>query len=542
MKTYRSKFAPLVVSAALCFVIGEALAQTEHGHEEKYGKVFFPISGTAEAQRAFERGVAILHSFQYDDAERSFNAAIEADQECAMGYWGIAMSHYHPIWEPPDEKALKKGWEAVEKAKTIGGKTERERDYISAIEVFYKDSDKLDNRTRALAYSKAMEHLSQRYPEDDEASIFYALSLLSRAVAPATDKTYANQKKAGEILERVFAEHPEHPGIVHYIIHAYDYPALANRALKSARTYARIAPSAPHALHMPSHIFTRLGLWEESAKTNATSALSAKQLYEKGGSSTHYELHALDYMMYAYLQLGRDADAKKVFDDEEKIMASERDDWASAYAHAAVPARYALEGQRWSEAAVLVPKPTRYPYAEAITYFAKAIGATRNGDAAAAHNAVEKLQSLRDNASRGKDLYSTWAADQIEVQRLTAAGWLARLEGQNEEAVHLVRSAADLEDASEKDPVTPGAIAPAREMLAELLLELNRPEEAYREYLTSLKVSPNRARGLFGAARAAELAGDAKSAKEYYGQFVKLWSDADNDKPELKTAQAYLGK
>lgn len=516
-------------------------ARGQHGHEEKYGRVTFPISATPEAQKIFERGVAILHSFGYEAAEKAFTATSEADPNCAMGYWGKAMCYYHPIWEPPDQTALSKGWEAVEKAKGIGAKTERERDYIAAIEVFYKDYDKLDHGTRALAYSKAMEQLSQRYPEDSEAAIFYALSLLSRALTPPTDKTYTNQKKAGEILEKVFAKQPEHPGIVHYIIHAYDYPILASRALTAARTYARIAPSAPHALHMPSHIFTRLGLWKESAESNAASATAAKQVGEKLHIGTRDQLHAMDYMMYAYLQLGLESDAKRVLDDESKIEASERDDWASAYAHAAIPARYVIEGRRWSEAATLTPKPTRYPYAKAITYFARAIGAVRTGDTAVARDAIEKLQIFRDNVSLSKESYS-WVVDQIEVQRRAASGWFAWLEGRNEEAVQLLRSAADFEDASEKDPVTPGPIVPARELLGELLLELSHPTEAEREFLASLKVSPNRARGIFGAARAAELSGDTNTAKELYTKFLALWNGADNNKPELKIAQAYLGK
>jgi hypothetical protein len=437
---------------------------------------------------------------------------------------------------------LQHGWEAVAKAKAVGAKTDRERDYIAAIEDFYRDADKRDHRTRALAYEKAMEQVSLRYPQDHEAAVFYALAL--DATALPTDKTYANQKKAGAILEKVFAEQPNHPGVAHYIIHSYDYPPLADRALAAARRYAKIAPAAPHALHMPSHIFIRLGLWQEAIDSNRASAAAAREYGLKAfpGRAWFQELHALDYLAYAYLQGAQEREAKGVLDELLVIQKAEPEDGISAYALTAIPARYALERRAWTEAASLTLHPTtfpwsRYHWAEANVYFARALGAARSGNIVSARKEVEQLQSLRDTLAEAKQSY--WA-EQVEIQRRAAAAWLAYAEGQHEQAVTLMRSAADLEDATEKHPVTPGPILPARELLGDLLLELKHPAQALGEFEASLRASPNRFHGLSGAARAAQQAGDAEKARRYYAQLVSLSEHGDTARAALTEAQSFL--
>ena len=521
-------------------------AHDEHqhpaGNPEQLGTVDFAVSCNAEAQAQFQRAVAIQHSFWFEEAGKAFTTVTVTDPGCAMGYWGIAMSLYHPLWEPPDATALQHGWEAVAKAKAVGAKTDRERDYIAAIEAFYKEADKRDYRTRALAYEKAMEQVYLRYPEDHEAAVFYTLAL--DATALPTDKTYANQKKAGAILEKVFTAQPNHPGVAHYIIHSYDYPPLADRALSAARTYAKIAPAAPHALHMPSHIFIRLGLWQEAIDSNRASAAAAKEygLKEFPGRTWFQELHALDYLVYAYLQGAQEREAKVILDDLKVIQKAEPEEGGSAYAFTAIPARYALERRAWTEAASLTLHPTtfpwsRYRWAEANVYFARALGAARSGNTANAQKEVEKLQSLHDTLTEAKQSY--WA-EQVEIQRRAAAAWLAYAEGKNEGALQLMRSAADLEDATEKHPVTPGPIVPARELLGELLLELKQPTQAVREFEASLSASPNRFNGLSGAARAAQHAGDTEKARSYYAKLVSLSDHGDSTRVELTDARTFL--
>jgi tetratricopeptide (TPR) repeat protein len=499
---------------------------------EQLGQVHFPVSCGAETQVKFDRAVALLHSFWYAEGVKAFTAVTEADPNCAMGYWGIAMSHWYPLWQPPSEAMLKKGWEAVERAKALGAKTAREREYIAAIESFYKDAQQISHRTRALAYEKAMEQLAARYPEDREAAVFYALAL--NATILPSDKTYANQLKAAQILERVFAEQPTHPGVAHYLIHSYDYPTLANRGLEAARRYAQIAPSSPHALHMPSHIFTRLGLWQESVASNRDSAASSKE-----HRSVFEQLHALDYQAYGYLQVAQDGAARRVVEECQALAREDLEHFASAYAYAAIPARYALERRQWSEAAALEPRPSRVKYTEAITYFARALGAARSGDAVSARPNVDKLQELHTALVEAKQDY--WAG-QVEIQHRTAAAWLARAEGKPEEALRLMQEAAALEDATEKHPVTPGPIFPARELLGELLLELQQPVPALQEFEAAIPREPNRFNGLYGAARAAELAGEVEKARTYYGQLVALSQGSDTDRPALQQAKAFLAK
>ncbi|MFI5090218.1 MAG: hypothetical protein ACHP7P_09205 [Terriglobales bacterium] len=530
----------MVLIAAVCATfVAPAVAQHEHpaGDPGKLGKVNFPVSCDPAVQPQFSTAVAMLHSFWYEKASDTFAAVAEKDPACGMAYWGIAMTHYHPIWEAPGPADLKAGVAALEKAKSVGAKTQRERDYIAAIETFYKDSDKLDHRTRALAYEKAMEQMQARYPDDHEAAVFHALALL--ATAPPTDKTYANQKKAGAILEKIFVEQPQHPGVAHYIIHAYDYPPLADRALDAARRYAKIAPDSPHALHMPSHIFTRLGLWQESIDSNLASAASAQKNNAPGN-----ELHAKDYLIYAYLQGAQDREAKKALEapppgrpDDPQYM-----NWL--YATGTSPARYAVERHRWAEAAAL-PVPTntfpggRYAWTEANLHFARALGASHIGGTEAARKDLQQLASIRDTLTQGNDKY--WA-DQVDIQRESAAAWIALAEGKREEALQQMRSAADHEDRTDKQNVTPGVILPARELLGEMLLELKQPAQAVVEFEATLRTAPNRFNALSGAARAAKLSGDNEKAKTYYAKLLAICEHADGDRPELQYARSLLAQ
>ena len=536
----------LILPLTLANVRAQVATQQQHDHShdsnESLGQVTFATSCSPEAQKQFNRAVALLHSFWYEESANAFNQVEVTDASCAISHWGVAMSYYHPIWAPPDEKDLKLGAVAAERARMIPAKTQREKDYIDAINVFYKDAATLDHRTRSLAYLAAMEKVYLTYPADREASIFYALSLLGTALP--TDKTYTNQKKAADILNRVLPVEPRHPGVAHYIIHSFDYPQLAELALPAARSYAKIAPSSPHALHMPSHIFTRLGLWQESIQSNIASAESAKKHVSRThpGYASFDQLHAMDYLEYAYLQTGQDAIAKKVLDETNEVSKVEVENFAAAFALAAIPARHSLERRRWSEAASLKLHPQLFPwdrfrYAEAMIYFARAIGNARNGNPAKALADVEMLVAIRDGL-REKDAY--WSG-QVEIMRLEAAAWTANAEGRKDEAVKLLRAASDLEDSTEKHPVTPGAIVPAREMLGDLFLAVNQPSSALTEFEKSLQSAPNRFNGVYGAARSAELAGHADKARKYYGQLVAL-SDRLATRPELQTARRYLAR
>lgn len=513
------------------------------GHD--LGSVRFPVSCTPAAQKTFERGVALLHSFWYDEAERTFSHATRIDPGCAMGYWGIAMSLYHPVWVPPTPAELKKGRAAVDKARSAAAKTQRERDYIAATEAFYKDSDKVPHRQRALAWRDAMHQLSMRYPEDREAAIFFALALIG--TAPATDRTYANQKQAAEILNRILPEQPNHPGIAHYMIHSYDSPQLAILALPAARSYARIAPEAPHALHMPSHIFTRLGLWQDSIDSNLASAAAAKSYIAKTlpGATSQDQLHAMDYLVYAYLQTCQDAEARKVVQEAAAVSKVDQNVFQAAYALAAIPARYALERRRWSVATSLEARPsgfpwTRFRYAEAITYFARALGAARSGNPSAARGEIEKLSAIHKALTQLEQEYD-WSA-QVEAQRLAALAWVAHAEGDNDGALRWMRSAADLEDQTAEHPVTPGPVLPARELLGELFMELNRPALAFPEFEAVLRNHPKRFNATYGAARSAELSGDRNRANARYSELLQLCSQADTQRLEVQNARTYLEK
>jgi hypothetical protein len=534
--------APLLASGLAVLLCGSP-AFTQHDHTEgddppdRLGKVHFPTSCNAAVQGDFDRSVALLHSFWFSAAIASFQDVAEKDAGCAMAHWGIAMSWWgNPFGGYRSPHALENGKAAVDKAIAAHAATERERDYIAAVALLFKDSDRTEQRTRTLAYEKAMEKIAAKYSDDPEARIFYALSL-DQTNLP-TDKTYANLLKAAAILEKEFVTQPDHPGIAHYIIHSYDVPSLAPKALDAAARYAKIAPDAPHALHMPSHTFTRVGLWQKSIETNIASAAAARK-----DNAPSEELHALDYQSYAYLQMAQDQAANRVLQQIPAIGARIHANAAGAaapapagwYALAAIPARYALERNAWGEAAKLSPQPSEFPWVEAITYFARALGAARSGDTAAAANDVNRLQRLAATLKESGDMY--WGG-QVEIQAKGASAWTAFAEGRKEEALAAMREAVALEDRTEKSAISPGPIKPARELLGEMLLEMGRPAEALAEFEATMQKEPNRFRGVYGAAVAAERSADPEKAKAYYTQLLKICEHGDaRGRPELAAAR-----
>ena len=530
-------FFPFLVVLALCPASMAQHHDHPGGDPERLGTVNFPISCAPAAHEQFNRAMAMLHSFWYAKAEKEFRAVAEKDPACAMAYWGVAMSQYRLLWEFPGAEELRNGRAAIAKAKELGAKTQRERDYVAALDAYYRDSDKTDNATRAKNYERAMADLYRRYPDDLEAGMFYALTLLRNGLPP--DKTYANQKKAGAIAERAFQRLPEHPGTAHYVIHSYDYPALADRALEAARRYAKVAPDVPHALHMPSHIFTRLGLWGESVKSNLDSAEAARK-YDWPGE----ELHAMDYLMYAYLQKGQDGKAADLLASLPAVKLGEPSAFAGFFARAAIPARYALERNRWDEAAKLDVPPNvfpggRYAWTEATFAFARGLGAARSGQLDKARAAITHLESAHKTLLESKEPY--WAG-QVDIQRQIVAAWLTLAEGEPEDALARMRAAANAEDATEKHPVTPGSIRPARELLGEMLVELKRGAEALPEFEAALKAAPGRFNALYGAGRAAELAGNTAKASQYYTMLMELASEGDGARAELTAAREFLAK
>jgi len=505
---------------------------------QELGRVHFETSCTPQAQEKFDRGLAMVHSFFYPDSVQAFTEVAAADPQCAIAYWGIAISHRpNPLILPLSTAVLKNGLEAVEKGKTIGAKTERERDWLAAIELYYRDYDKVDQTTRGLAYEKAMERLAQKYPDDPEAAVFYALALNETALP--SDKTYAKQLKAGAILEKIAATLPEHPGALHYLIHSYDYPPLAQRGLDAANKYAAVAPAAQHAQHMPSHTYSMIGLWEQSVASNTKSrAIAQEQAARLWPGATHPgEPHHLDFMVYALLQMGQEGRAKQLRDESRAVKKLGFEYLASYTALAAIPARFALERQAWKEAAVLEPRGSQFPQAEAITYFARAIGSARSGDLAAADREVDKLKELRATLERANQSY--WA-EQVEVQMLAASAWMAHAKGEEKEALKLMRAAADVEDNSEKHIAMENRLYPMRELLGDLLLGQQQPGAALTEYETSLESTPNRLRGLYGAAKAAEAASQPEKANAYFRKLLEVTKDADADRVEIGEAKAFL--
>ncbi len=535
MRSLKLRFA--VLFGAVLLAAPALRADHDHDHAtESLGKVHFPVSCQAAQQPAFDRGVALMHSFGYERAEGAFNEILAQDPKCAMAYWGIAMANFHQIWGPSSEAEFTRGRAAAEKAAQFPPPSPREGDLIHAIGTFYLEAQPRPHPERVAAYADAMAGVAARYPDDREVQILHALSILGLAYNSPPDKTYAKQKQAAEILNRLLPLEPEHPGIAHYMIHSFDYPELAPLALEAARAYAKIAPGAPHALHMPSHIFTRLGLWQESIDSNIASAETGRKLAAKThpGATPYESLHAMDYLEYAYLQTARDAEAKGVVEGTSQATTFDAPTFSAGYALAAVPARYALERRDWKAAAALAPSPAfpweKYPYAEAIVHFARAIGAARSGDMENARQALAKLTAIQTSLQGQKGF--DWAT-QVEIERRAAAGWLARAEKKDEEALALLRSAADLEDSTDKHPVTPGSVLPAREQLADLLAELGQPKDAIAAYEQSLRSAPARYNSLLGLAQAAERSGDKARAEEAYAKLAALCKGSTSQRARL---------
>ena len=506
------------------------------GEGEHFGRVHFKTSCSPEAQRQFERALAMLHSFFFPETVKAFTAIPSTDPSCAIAYWGIAISQRpNPLVGPFDAAALKRGLDAIEQGEAIGAKTQRERDWLAALKQFYKDYDNVDQGTRTQNYASAMAQLAAKYPADIEAKIFYALALNETF----DHKSMEPLLKAIKILEPIDKRYPDHPGVTHYLIHSYDFPVIAQGGIPAANKYAKIAPSAPHAQHMPSHIYSMVGMWEESVMSNWRSVLAANEYAARvkldgtlGGVP-----HAYDFMAYAYLQLGQDLKARGLIQDSLSIKKIIGVPLAGATARAAVPARYMLERQDWQGAAQLPPLGTGYPMAEAITYFARAMGGARSGDPAAAQPDIEKLKEQRAALEKAGQGY--WAG-QVEIQVLAAQAWVAQGQGDKAGALTFMRAAADLEDASEKHVAMENRLYPMRELLADMLMTQGEAAAALKEYETSLKNAPMRVRGFYGAAKAAEASGDGKKAHEYFERLARLTRHADGDRPELREAKQRL--
>ena len=499
--------------AVLAPLLGWALsasAQQEHAHPvpEKLGTVTFPTSCAKSVQPRFERALALLHSFTYTASERAFREVADADPGCAIAHWGVAMSYFHQLWEPPQGDDLRSASSEIALAQKPSAATARERAFIDAAAVYYQDSDHVSHAERAKAYERAMADVATRYPDDVEAQIFYALALV--ADAPPTDRTHANQKHAADILEPLYRRYPQHPGLAHYLIHANDSSELAPRGLAAARAYAKIAPSAPHALHMPSHIFTRLGYWDDSIASNLAARAAAHAEGDIGE-----ELHAMDYLTYAYLQRGRDADAAHVVDELRAMTTLSAANFKIGYAANAMPVRLAVERQQWAAATALEPLPQSEPHVAAIVYWARAVGDARGGHPDAVDAEIANIDTCLD---RLKTSGNTYWATQTEVLGESARAWQLKAKGQSDAATQHLRAAADKEDAIEKRPVTPGPIVPAREQLAEMLLELDRPQEALREFEVALTSAPGRRGALTGAMKAAKRVGDTTTAAKFRAQ------------------------
>jgi tetratricopeptide (TPR) repeat protein len=506
------------------------------GQPDRMGIVQFDTSCNPEVHGEFDLAVAALHSFGYRKSAQLFADVLSKDPKCSMAEWGIAMSHYRELWDPPTEDDLRIGLEATQEGLSMTPKTQRERDYLSAIQVFYQNSRSESHSVRAKRYEIAMESLHSRYPQDSEAAIFYALSLIANA--PLNDKTYANQKKATQILEPIFVQQPEHPGLAHYIIHADDNAVLAQHALKAAHRYSQIAPDSPHALHMPSHVFTRLGLWDDSIASNLASVACARKQRAAGD-----ELHALDYLVYAYLQTGRITEARKLTQQLPTVEPGDTARYAGLYATAAIPARYWIERRQWGAAAAL-PLPSQssqgdgYASTETTLYFARALGAVRLGDIRAAQTAMQPLLRLRDVLTQSGDE----DANQVNIQLKIVTAWIKWAEGDHRAALQEMRAAAAMEEATGQSPVSPGSIAPAPEMLGDMLLLAKQPKLALAAYESTLKSTPGRLRAEYGAAVSAQQAGMRPAAEQHYRRLLANCSQADSDLPELAQANHFFGQ
>jgi Tfp pilus assembly protein PilF len=507
-------------------------AASSQDADRQLGNVHFATSCNEVAQRRFDRAMRYQHSFWYRESKDLFEKVLEADPGCGIAWWGIALSLWNNPHNQPPAPNLAPALAAINKAKDVGAKSERERDFIDALAVLYTDYDKIDYPVRLQAYLKAMAALAAKYPDDDEAQIFYAITL--NVSASPGDKTYAQQLKGAAILEPIFKRQPQHPGVAHYLIHLYDYPAIADRGLDAAQRYAAIAPAAPHAQHMPSHIFTRVGYWKESIASNTASVRTAKP-----SKDFNEALHASDYMVYAYLQLARDGEAHAVIDDMMKIAALNPDIGGGPFALAASPARYAVEREDWAGAAALEVRPSKFAHVTAISHFARAVGAARSGNPDAALAEIGKLIDLRDKLREQKNAY--WA-EQVDIQFQIATAWLLHAQGKPDDALAAMRAAADAEDKTEKAPVTPGPLAPARELLGAMLLERGANAEALAAFEATLKKEPHRFNATAGAAMAADRLGDKAKATAYYEKLVALAEGSTSDRPALAAARQYLAK
>ena len=536
----RSRIVGILFTSALIALINQAAARAE----ERLGEVNFPISCSPAAQAQFNRAVALLHSFFFPETVKAFTAIAEKEPSCAMAYWGIAISQRpNPLVGPFPGDVLKIGWEGVEKARAATQKTERESGWIEALAAFYLDYATVPQRTRTANYEAAMARLVARHPDDAEAAIFYALAL--NEVADPGDKTYAKQLKAADILEKLELQFPNHPGIPHYIIHSYDYPELALRGAIAASRCAQLAPSAPHALHMPSHIFSTLGMWQEVISSDRasddltiayTARINPQAASDPAKNPARY--HSLDFLTNAYLQLGNDQQAKRIVDARNSVAeypATFR--YSGHTAFAAIPVRYAFERAAWAEAAALAIPKTPFAQAEAITWFGRAIGAARNGELTKGKEAVDHLRALKDRLDKASDEY--WAG-QVAIQERASEAWIALSEGRKGEAIAEMRQAADLEDRSGKHVAMENRLSPIRELLGELLMEAQEPAQALKEFETSLRNNPNRYRSFAGAARSAERAGDLARAGRYYEKLVLLAGNADTARPDIIAAKQYL--
>ena len=535
----------------------ECATVPEPGDLRAAGKVEFPISCTPSVQSEFSRGVALLHSFFYEEARRVFTSVAERDPKCAMAQWGIAMTWWHPIWTPPRPDEMSAGKAAIEKAMALNAGTDRERGFITALNVYYNTRESsnagaigqschgpVGPRDRVIAYEKAMHQLRDKYPDEFEVQAFYAFAVLAAGYAMPNDTTLSKQLEAAALLEKLWKQNPNHPGVVHYLIHCYDYPALAQRGLAAAQSYASIAPWVPHALHMPSHIFTRLGMWDESIAANGASA-EASRAYaamRHRDATEAEELHALDYMAYSYLQEARDTEAKKIVDLAAKVRKTNPElEFSAAYALAAIPTRYAFERNDWASAATLtvpnLPHWSSFPFMEALIEYGHALGRAHTGDLDGARKAIARMQQLRDAT---KDPKFDYFKNHLDLQMQAASAWVAASEGKKSEAIEMLRRAADAEDILGKHPVSPGAFVPIREQLGSLLLEGGQSKEAQREFEAALKIYPGRFRGLYGAARAAEQNGDKESASRYYAKLAAQTTKAASSRDELNHVREFL--
>jgi hypothetical protein len=518
---------------------GKAQEQQHAANGEKLGTVHFATSCNPGAQKEFNRAVALLHSFQFSRAIDGFNLVLGEDPTCGIAYWGIALSDWSNPFAPgaKDQHQLQEGRQNAQRGKTVGAKTERERAYITAVGKLYNHFESTPQQTRLIAYRDAMEQVAAKYPDDHEAQIFYALAVA--ASEDPADKTYAGRLKAGAILEKLFEEEPTHPGLAHYIIHTYDVPALAGKGLVAARRYSEIAPDAPHALHMPSHTFTRTGYWQESIDSNIAAAAAARR-----EGQTAEELHASDYEIYAYLQTAQDDGAARIVKslpeitarfDPKAVISGAGGPSVGYFALAAIPARYALERQDWKQAVELAVRETPFPYTDAMTWFARGFAAARLGQAATANDSATVLRQIRQRLLKANEYY--WAR-QVEIQAVAVGAWAALAAGQKEEALQQMKLAAELEDGAEKSAVTPGPLAPARELLGEMMLQVNEPAQALEQFEATLKKEPRRFRALYGAAHAAQLSGDRDASQKYFLELLTVCSRADKPgRSELIEAQ-----